>query len=114
MGTISYLRDRGRRAEERRHPPVTVNAYGFTVGATFVPWQTVAEIRAWKADMPAPDEAFLGFLVGSSLVSVSELQAGFAELEVAMIAAFPGTARWREAVLQPASERNDTVLYRRC
>lgn len=115
MGTISYLKDRLRaKSRQPQAHVVTVNAHGFAVGPTFVPWQMVSEIRAWKVDPLTTDEAFLGFLAGSNLVSVSEDQAGFAELEAAMVAVFPDTAGWREAVRLPAFARNETVLYRRC
>ena len=40
-------------------------------------------------------------------------RAGFDALETAMIAAFPATSRWRQAVLNPPFESNEAVLFRR-
>ena len=76
--------------------------------------EAVAEIRAWKCDRVKAEEAFIGFFVGDGCIAVSEACIGFVDLEAAMTAAFPGTVRWRSAVMLPVCERNETVLYRRC
>jgi hypothetical protein len=94
-------------------PPVTADAFGFTIGQRFVAWQTVSEIWGYKADRLTTDEAFLEFASGGRSISVSEEQPGFHALETAMIAAFPGTSAWRQAVLEPPFARNGTLLYRR-
>lgn len=111
MGTLSSLMDRLTRKPEL--PPVSVTPFGFTVAESFFPWQTVSEIRGYKIDRLTTDEAFLEFLSGDRTVSVSEEQPGFGQLESAMIAAFPATASWRQAVLQPAFDPCRTLLYRR-
>jgi hypothetical protein len=115
MGTISYLRDRRRcqPGADARQAAITVSAYGFGIGTTFVPWQSVSEIRAFKADPASCDAFHLEFLFADQCIAVGEEQMGFAPLEEAMIAVFPGTGRWREAVLQPACARDLAVLYRR-
>lgn len=113
MGTISSLVDRLSRKSRPDLPPVTVTAFGFGVGPTFVAWQTVVEIRAFKVDRITTDEAFREFLANGQCLHVSEEQPGFDRLEAAMIAAFPTTADWRQSVLQPAFEPCRTLLYRR-
>lgn len=114
MGTISYLKDRFRKSSaDARQATVTVSAYGFGIGTTFVPWQSVSEIRAWKADLGTFDEAFLEFFFAGQCLAIGEDQTGFAGLEAAMIGVFPDTAGWRQAVIKPAFARNETVLFRR-
>src|SRR5687768_18221866 len=94
-------------------PPVAATALGFTVGPTFFAWQTVAEIWGYKVDRITTDEAFLEFSSSGQSISVSEEQPGFDQLESAMFTAFPSTATWRQAVLQPAFDPCRTLLYRR-
>ena len=113
MGTISNLMERLTRRPKADLPPVVVTAYGFTVGPVFVAWQTVAEIWGYKVDLLTTDEAFLEFSSNGQCISVSEEQPGFDQLEAAMVASFPATASWRQAVLQPAFDRSRTLLYRR-
>ena len=93
--------------------PVAVTASGFAVGSTAVAWSTVSEIWGYKIDLVTTDEAFVQFSFNGQTLSVSEEQPGFDELESAMVAAFPSTAKWREAVLQPAFDPSRTLLYRR-
>jgi hypothetical protein len=113
VGTISNLIERLSRRSKPDLSPIVVSAFGFTVGQVFVPWQTVAEIWGYKVDLLTTDEAFLEFSSNGQSISVSEEQPGFDQLESAMVAAFPATAIWRQAVLQPAFDRCRTLLYRR-
>lgn len=120
MGTILELKNRFLRGSKPVLPPVTVTAYGFCVGPDYVAWQSIAEIRtnkeacAYKVDRLTTDEAFLEFIFGVGQgIRVSEEQPGFGELETAMIAAFPATADWRQAMLMPPSAHNHTLLFRR-
>ena len=113
MGTLSSLIERLSRRTRPDLVPVVVSAFGFTVGPTFVAWQAVSEIRGFKADRITSDEAFLEFSSGGQAIVVSEEQAGFNQLEAAMVAAFPTTATWRHAVLPPAFDPCRTLLYRR-
>ena len=113
MGTIHYLQPRHAPTPGDHGAPVVVTAHGFSLGNAFVAWQAVAEIRAWKCDRIRAEEAFIGFFVGDACIAVSEACLGFCDMEAAMIAAFPGTVRWRSAVALPRFERNETVLYRR-
>lgn len=113
MGTISSLLERLSRKSSSDLLPVTATTFGFAVGPTFVTWQTVAEIRAFKVDRITTDEAFLEFLANGQCLRVSEEQCGFERLECAMIAAFPNTAHWRQSVLQPTFDPCRTLLYRR-
>ena len=83
------------------------------IGQTFVAWQTVAEIWGYQVDRLTTAEAFLEFSAGGLSIPVSEEQPGILALEVAMIAAFPSTAAWRQTVLAPACAHNRTLLYRR-
>jgi hypothetical protein len=106
VGTISDLIERLSRRSKPDLSPVVVSAFGFTVGPIYVPWQTIAEISGYKIDLLTTD-------VNGQSISVSEEQPGFDQLESAIFAAFPVTARWRQAVLQPAFDRCHTVLYRR-
>ena len=110
MGIVHYLKTRRRTADAE---PLTVTPHGFSLGSTFVPWQAVSEIRGWKCDGLATDEAFIGFDVGHCCIAVSEEHAGFDALEAAMVAAFPATASWRQRVLTPSCARNETVFFRR-
>lgn len=111
MGTVSSLMDRLSRKPELS--PALVTSFGFTIDKSFFPWQTISEIWGYKVDRLTTDEAFLEFLSGDRRVPVSEEQRGFAQLESSMIAAFPLTAAWRQAVLQPAFDSCRTLLYRR-
>ena len=109
MGTIHTLRTRRTAVDA----PVTVTAHGFSCGQLFVAWQTVCEIRAWMCDHVSADEAHLAFTVGDHCIVVGESRAGFDALEAAMVSAFPQTAGWRDTVVLPPGERNETVLFRR-
>ncbi len=111
MGTVSSLIDRLSRKPEL--PPVLVTSFGFTIGESFFPWQTVSEIWGYKVDRLVPDEAILEFLSGGQRLSISEKQPGFDQLESSMIAVFPVTTTWRQHVLRPAFDSCRTLLYRR-
>jgi hypothetical protein len=113
VGTISNLMDWMSRRSGQARSPVTVSAFGLTSGESFVAWQTISEIWGYKVDLVTSDEAVLEFVGGGMSIPVSEEQPGFEALEAAMIAAFPATSAWREAVLLPAFARNRTLLYRR-
>ena len=114
MGTITNFKDWLHRRSQTEQPPVSVNAHGFVVGRTFVPWQAVSEIRAWKVDSSTTCEALLEFAFAGQCTQVSEGQVGFAELETAMTCVFPSTANWRDAMLLAPSAGNPALLYRRC
>ena len=109
MGTIHTLRTRRTTVDS----PVTVTAHGFSCGELFVAWQTVCEIRAWMCDHVSADEAHLAFTVGERCMVIGETRPGFDALEAAMVAAFPQTSTWRDAVTLSPGERNETVLFRR-
>ena len=111
MGTISSLADRLSRKPEL--PSILVTSFGFSVGGSFFPWQTVSEIWGYKVDRITTDETFFEFLSGSQRIVISEEQPGFDQLESSMIAAFPTTAAWRQAVPQPAFDSCRMLLYRR-
>ena len=114
MGTILEWKDRFLRVSRPALPPVKVTAFGFCVGPDIVAWPSVAEIHAYKMDRLTTDEAFLEFVfdVGQG-IRVSDEPPGFDELEAAMIAAFPTTADWRQAVLMPPFAHDFTLLFRR-
>ncbi|KGQ20300.1 hypothetical protein LF41_836 [Lysobacter dokdonensis DS-58] len=109
MGTLHTLKTCRTAADA----PVVVTPHGFACGDAFVAWQTVCEIRAWQCDHATDSEGYLAFTVGGHALAVGETRDGFAALEAAMIAAFPATAHWRDRVLAPPLERNETVLFRR-
>ncbi len=90
-----------------------MTSFGFTVGESFVAWQAVPEIWGYKVDRLTTDEALLEFHAGGQSISVSEEQPGFEQLESAMVAVFPGTTTWRQAVLHSAFDPCRTLLYRR-
>ena len=114
MGTILERKNRFLRVSRPALPPVKVTAFGFCVGPDHVAWPSVAEIRAYKMDRHTTDEAFLEFIFGAGQgIRVSEEQPGFNELEAAMIAAFPTTADWRQAVVMPPFAHDFTLLFRR-
>ena len=112
MATISSLLQR-LSPKPKAEASVKVTAFGFTVGSDVIAWQSVSEIWGYKVDLLTTDEAFLEFSSNGQSISVSEEQPGFDQLESAMVAAFPATAIWRQAVLQPAFDRCRTLLYRR-
>ena len=114
MGTILECRNRFLRGSRPALSPVKVTAFGFCVGPDHVAWQSVAEIHACKMDRLTTDKAFLEFIFSAGQgIRVSEEQPGFDELEAAMIAAFPTTADWRQAVLMPPFAHDFTLLFRR-
>ena len=92
-------------------PPLRATPFGFTAGEAFFPWQNISEI--WRGKAPVTDEASLEFLSGGQRISVCEGRPGFDQLESFMIAAFPTTAAWRQAVPQPAFDSYRMLLYRR-
>ena len=93
--------------------PIELTAFGFAVGSSAVVWQSVCEIWGYKVDLLTTDEAYIEFVFAGQSLAVSEEAPGFEALESAMVSAFPSTATWREAVLQPAFAANRTLLYRR-
>jgi hypothetical protein len=114
MGTILERKNRFLRGSRPALSPVKVTAFGFCVGPDHVAWQSVAEIHACKMDRLTTDKAFLEFIFGAGQgIRVNEEQPGFDELEAAMIAAFPTTADWRQAVLMPPFAHDFTLLFRR-
>ncbi|MBF6023128.1 hypothetical protein IU514_03705 [Lysobacter niastensis] len=112
MGTITNLFDWLSRRSSAR-PAIVLTAIGFSAGDGHVAWQSVAEIWGCKADRCTTDEAFLEFVAAGQRITISEEQPGFEVFERAMIAAFPATAAWRDAVLMPPFAANRTLLYRR-
>jgi hypothetical protein len=92
---------------------LAITESGFTVGETMIAWNNVSEIWGYKIDLVTTDEAFLQFSFDGQSISVSEEDPDFDALESAMAVAFPSTATWREAVLQPAFAPCRTMLYRR-
>ena len=106
MGTISYLRDPGDRKPQSS--PVTVTAYGFVTGPTFVPWQSVSAIHGRGGA-----NACLKFIVGTQCIRVEQAQAGFDALEAAMRSVFPVTAAWRDNEPAPEDACDFAVLFQR-
>ena len=111
MATILELKNRFLRSNSAL-PPIQLTAFGFCVGPDSVAWPSVAEIFACKGDRLTHD-ACLEFVFGVGQgIRVSEEQPGFGELEAAMIAAFPATADWRQALPMPCVHQR-TLLFRR-
>lgn len=115
MGTISHLPDRHACDHRRgRDCAIVVTVHGFTVDGQGVAWQTVSAIRGSPGNSLPGSEALLEFASGDRRVVVGEQQPGFAALEAAMVAAFPGCAGWRGALPDPpAAAGTFVVLYRR-
>ena len=111
--TVHFLKTRRTSLAEDASAPVTVTLHGFALGPNVVAWHMVSEIRAWSCDRLTSEEAFIAFTFGRCCVVVSEQRAGFEALEAAMIATFPSTARWRQAVKAPPYESNEAVLFQR-
>lgn len=113
MGTITHLFDWLSRRTSTARPAIALTAIGFSSGDCHVAWQSVAEIWGCKVDLCTTDEALLEFVAAGQRIAISEEQPGFDLFERAMIAAFPATAVWRDAVLMPPFAGNRTLLYRR-
>jgi hypothetical protein len=113
MGTILEFKNRLLGGSKPALPPVKVTAFGFCVGPDHVAWPSIAEIHAHKADCRTTGETFLEFVGVGQGIRISEEQPGFGELEAAMIAAFPATAGWRQAVRSSPPTHNRTLLFRR-
>ena len=115
MDTFRRLKEFLRRRAAAAPQPIELHSSGFSVGGgTKIAWSDVSEICAYKLDRLTTDEAILEFSLGSGeRAAISEEQPGFGALEKAMTRAFPATATWRNLVIQPAFDRNYTVLYRR-
>ena len=115
MGTISHLPGRRARDHDRCAPcAIVVTVHGFAAGDQAVAWQAVSTIRAGRGDLPDGNEALLELTSGDRRVVVGERQPGFAALEAALVAAFPGCAGWRGALPgPPAAAGTFVVLYRR-
>ena len=111
--TVHFLKTRRTALAEDASAPVTVTLHGFSLGPNVVAWPMVSEIRAWSCDRLTSEEAFIAFTFGRCCVVVSEKRAGFHALEAAMIATFPTTSRWRQAVQSPPYESNEAVLFQR-
>jgi hypothetical protein len=99
----------------RRHlgdPPIALSDDGFCVGEKHVMWSDVTEIRAYKIDLVTTDELRLVFALGpDDWLEISEEQAGFEQVSLAMTSRFPSAAGWRSRVLKPAFATNETVIY---
>ena len=93
--------------------PVSVTAFGFCIGPTFVPWQAVSMIHASRIQAGTCDDVLLEFDAHGHCLPVRAGQPGFAALELAMLGAFPDTAGWREALQGSQRPRGRTLLYRR-
>lgn len=113
MATVTHLKDWLSRKSRPPSLPVEVGPFGFIVDGSFIAWQTVSEIWAYTPDTIATGETSLGFVAGGQCLSICERQPGFADLEVAMVAAFPVAADWRRQVVAPRSRVNRILLYRR-
>lgn len=113
MGNLIHLDERRPRAAGPGAVPISVTAFGFCIGPTFVPWQAVSTIHASRVHGAACDDVVVEFAAHGQCLPVRAAQPGFADLEAAMIGAFPETTGWREALLLATRARGRTLLFRR-
>lgn len=113
VATLFHLDVRRSRTTGPDAAPVSVTAFGFCIGPTFVPWQAVSMIHASRVHGVPGDDVLLEFAAHGHCLPVRAAQPGFAALEAAMVGAFPDTAGWREALLAALGPRGRTLLYRR-
>jgi hypothetical protein len=88
---------------------------GFKHGDRMLHWATVIRIRTYKLDLVTIDCICLEFeLDGEPPLEVTEESNGFNDLMDELLVAFPAIpADWYAAVMQPAFERNETLLFER-
>lgn len=113
MGTLIDLNARRPRTAGPDAVPISVTAFGFCIGPTFVPWQAVSMIHASRMQNVPGDSVVLEFVAHGQCLPVRATQPGFAALESAMIGAFPDTAGWRGALQAASRTRGRVLLYLR-
>ena len=111
MGTLFHLDERRPAATAASPAPISVTAFGFCIGPTFVPWQAVSQIHASRVHGVPCDDVVLEFAAHGQSLPVRASQPGFATLEAAMVGAFPDTAGWRDALQTTLRPRGRTLLY---
>lgn len=109
--TVLQFDQHRRRAADPDATPVSVTAFGFCVGPTFVAWQAVSTIHAGRVHGMPCDDVVLEFAAHGKNLPVRASQPGFAALEAAMVDAFPDTAGWREALQASLRPRGRMQLY---
>lgn len=113
MGTLIDLNQRRPRKTGPVADTLSVTAFGFCIGPTFVPWQAVTTIHASRVQAGPNEDVVLEFAAHGQCLPVRAAQPGFAALDAAMVAAFPDTAGWREELLASSRPHGRTLLYRR-
>ncbi|WP_156962957.1 hypothetical protein [Aerolutibacter daejeonensis] len=113
MGILFHLDERRPRTAGPSAAPISVTAFGFCIGPTFVPWQAVSMIHASRVHGTPSDDVVLEFAAHGQCLPVRAAQPGFAALEAAMTGAFPETTGWREALQTLSRPRGRTLLYQR-
>lgn len=113
VGTLFHLDERRPRTAGPNAAPISVTAFGFCIGPTFVPWQAVSMIHASRVHGTPCDDVVLEFAAHGQCLPVRAAQPGFAALEAAMNGAFPETTGWREALQALSRPHGRTLLYQR-
>lgn len=111
VGTLFHLDQRRPAVAGSARAPISVTAFGFCIGPTFVPWQAVSMIHASRLHGVPCDDVVLEFAAHGQSLPVRASQPGFATLEAAMVGAFPDTAGWREVLQASLRPRGRTLLY---
>lgn len=88
---------------------------GFKYGERTILWSTVLRIRTYKLDLVTIDCICLWFeLESEPPLEVTEESNGFTDFMDEVLVAFPSIpANWYATVMQPAFERNETILFDR-
>ena len=113
MGNLINLNARRPRTAGPKDAPVSVTAFGFCIGPTFVPWQAVSMIHASRVQAVPGADLVLEFAAHGQCLPVRATQPGFSALEAAMLVAFPDAAGWRDVLQASTRPPGRTLLYRR-
>ncbi len=105
---------------ETSFPALVINATGFSFrladeSTVQVDWAAIARVAAYKLDLFTTDEVRLEIVLPYAPyeVTVSEEQPGFGAVAAEMEKRLNFPAGWWEAVVTPAFQANETVLYPR-
>jgi len=96
-------------------PVITLGQDGFQVGDTHVAWQSIAAIKAFKADLITYDMICFAIEVDGCdrYIQLSEEWPGFKTLSEDLEVRFAFPNDWWDSVVNPAFKTNETMLYRR-
>ena len=78
-----------------------------------VQWNKVTQIKSWKNDLLTTDEVMFSFTLSKAVeIHISEEQEGFNIIISEAEIKFPSIKNWHEKVINPAFQRNESILFK--